>query len=294
MPETDTMPPRHLLLATDLSARCDRATDRALALSRVWGARLTVVHALDALDALGDDVVRPALSDAAMRAARLMREDFEGLKDVTVSFQVSEGQPEDVVLAAAAEKGCDLTVTGISGHDPMGQHLIGGTVTALTRRAAVPVLIVKRRPRAAYERIVVASDLSNASTSALEMALRLFRPEQLTFFHAFDVPFANWIDDKPRNERERRAAVLDEIRTFLAGVVRKDIAEAMEAHAEQGDPAPALSDYVVQEDTDLVIAGTHGRAGLMNILLGSAAAAILHEVPCDVMIVPSRGIRAST
>ena len=46
-------PPRHLLLATDLSARCDRAQDRALDLARAWKAKLTIVHALDVVNMTG-------------------------------------------------------------------------------------------------------------------------------------------------------------------------------------------------------------------------------------------------
>jgi nucleotide-binding universal stress UspA family protein len=39
-------PPRKILLAADLSPRCDRAFDRAVGLASTWGAQLAVVHAL--------------------------------------------------------------------------------------------------------------------------------------------------------------------------------------------------------------------------------------------------------
>ena len=39
--------PRSLLLATDLSCRCDRALDRAVMLASAWGARLQVLHVLE-------------------------------------------------------------------------------------------------------------------------------------------------------------------------------------------------------------------------------------------------------
>jgi len=40
-------PPKKVLLATDLSARSDRALDRATQLARQWDAGLVVVHALE-------------------------------------------------------------------------------------------------------------------------------------------------------------------------------------------------------------------------------------------------------
>src|SRR3546814_4448897 len=38
---------RRILLASDLSARCDRAFDRAVLLARAWRARLTIATALE-------------------------------------------------------------------------------------------------------------------------------------------------------------------------------------------------------------------------------------------------------
>ena len=40
------MTPKTILVATDLSARSDRALDRATALAAEWNARLVVLHAL--------------------------------------------------------------------------------------------------------------------------------------------------------------------------------------------------------------------------------------------------------
>ena len=40
-------PPKKILLATDLSARSDRALDRAVQLARQWNSILIVVHALE-------------------------------------------------------------------------------------------------------------------------------------------------------------------------------------------------------------------------------------------------------
>ena len=47
----------------------------------------------------------------------------------------------------------------------------------------------------------------------------------------------------------------------------------------------ALSRYVREHDIDLAVLGTQGRTGLMNVLLGSAAARLLAWLPCDTLIV---------
>jgi len=43
-------PPKKILLATDLSSRCDRALDRAAALAARWQSALVVLHVLEKFD----------------------------------------------------------------------------------------------------------------------------------------------------------------------------------------------------------------------------------------------------
>jgi nucleotide-binding universal stress UspA family protein len=291
MPAAATTP-RHLLLATDLSARCDRARDRALSLARAWGAKLTVVSAQEAFEVPSDESRRPAsaakAAAAALRAARLLKVDFADVADVEIDLRTPKGRPEDVVPDVAAEEGCDLIVTGIARNDPAGQFVLGSLVRTLARRAKVPVLVVRKRPRGDYERIVVASDLSDASAAPLGMALKLFPAGKLTLFHAFETPFRNWTGDKASYERSQRRTVVNEIGAFLRKGVGEKAAGAIRIEAERGDPAALLAEHGI-EDADLVIVGTHGRTALMSVFLGSVATAILDQVPCDVLLVPARG-----
>src|SRR6218665_3256022 len=71
--------PRNILLATDLSQRCDRAHDRAIELARRWGARLTVVHVLEpARDA--DNVIVHRAEATHAKALVDMERDFASTK----------------------------------------------------------------------------------------------------------------------------------------------------------------------------------------------------------------------
>ncbi|KAB2764525.1 universal stress protein [Brucella anthropi] len=45
--------------------------------------------------------------------------------------------------------------------------------------------------------------------------------------------------------------------------------------------------YVDENDIGLVVAGTDGRHAIMNLFVESVAGQILHEVQCDILIVPS-------
>ena len=51
----------------------------------------------------------------------------------------------------------------------------------------------------------------------------------------------------------------------------------------KGDPVTVISD--VSKDFDLVVMGSHGREGLDRFLLGSVSHAIVHHVPCPVLVI---------
>jgi len=46
-----------------------------------------------------------------------------------------------------------------------------------------------------------------------------------------------------------------------------------------------ITDYVKEENIDLVVMGTHGRSGIEHILIGSVAEKILRRSPCPVLTV---------
>lgn len=259
--------PRHILFATDLSARCDRAQDRAIALAQQWGAKLTVLHALDVLDAPNDQPSRPTAAGARERALRVMKADFASAEGIQPDFTILEGKPDKVALQVAKERGCDIVIVGIAGNSPLGQTVLGSTVTALSRHADMPVLVVKKRVSGDYREILVASDLSRASRTALDAASAMFAAPHISLFHAF-APSG----DKFGAEQAAR--------TFLGDASFDVIA------VQGGDAAIALADYAAENNPDLVVVGSHGAAGLLTVLLGSTAIAILDETPSDILVVP--------
>jgi nucleotide-binding universal stress UspA family protein len=280
--------PSHILLATDFSARCDRALDRAVQLAVEWNASLTAVNALSDMDLTDDISLRDAYRTAAMRNADLLREELACIEGLRSSVIVEEGAVEAVVLARAAKERADLIVAGIARTGPMAQVLIGGTVIALARTSPVPLLVVKKRVLDTDARAVVATDLSDSSKPALTVALRWFSLRHLALFHAFDPPYRGWVDDREAYDDRFEAIAVEQCRDFINDVAGADAVSSFDIVARRGDPVAGLQVLTNESDTDLVIAGTHGRTGLTQVLLGSVASRILDQVPSDVLIVPSR------
>ena len=275
---------RHVTLATDLSARSDRAFDRALDLAKRWKSRLLIVHAVEDR---GPQSLAPSWrqgSDPLETARRTLLTEYPGLEDVQTAIDVRMGAPRDVVLEAAGRENTDLIITGLGRENVYGRDGLGQLVPELAKRAQAPVLVVKKRVTGAPRRVVVASDLTDASHAALELALALFGPEGLILFNAFDIPYRGLAGDKNELERTLRPKVIEECKTMLVEVAGPAAASQIEIIAELAAPAPALARLVAERNIDLVITGTYGHTGLMDALLGSTAMEILAEVSCDVLV----------
>jgi nucleotide-binding universal stress UspA family protein len=283
--------PNCIILATDLAPRTDRAQDRAVTLARAWGATLTFVYAIDVAEIPTDDEKESTVEIIRRRAHRWLQAEGSNTRDVTPKVVIEEGKAAAVILETARMEGADLIVTGTAGIGPLGQLLLGSTTAKLVAHARSPVLVVKKRGTAPYVRIIVGSDLSDASVAALETAVGLFQPSQITLYHAFDMPYRGLIADKKAYEANARANALNEARAFASHHLETS-ADGLNIEVGYGDAAPCIAEYAARTEADLVLAGTHGRTGLFRVLLGSIALGLIDGVPCDVMIVPSKGARS--
>lgn len=281
--------PRTLLFATDLSARCDRAFDRAVALAEQWKADLVAVHALDTAPAVADADLpswRRGPDSLRLATARLQQEVFETTRPITVV--VAEGAPVDVVLDTARTRGADLIVTAVARDNGLGRLLLGSTVDRLLKEAAVPVLIVRQRPRAPYRRIVVATDVSQASRRALHRAVDIFPDLPLRVFHAYSAPHSALAADPVAYRDAYGKDVAEDLDAFLSAS-GLGAARIQQVLVERGDPALLIPDYLRTVEADLVVMGTSRKGLLMDLLVGSTARSVLEGVRCDALIVPDPG-----
>ena len=59
----------------------------------------------------------------------------------------------------------------------------------------------------------------------------------------------------------------------------------LRTHVLHGDPREALLDTAKGIGADLIVVGSHGRAGLAKLLMGSVASHIVTHSPCSVLVV---------
>jgi nucleotide-binding universal stress UspA family protein len=278
---------KKILLATDLSARCDRALCRAAMLAWQWKSSLTVLHVVEGGDLnIPDAAGLPSWrrsSDPLDVARKHLLADLDALPS-RPTVRIAAGNPVEAILYSADAENCDLIAIGLGRDESLGRFMLGRTADRLFRLSRVPLLVVKDRPRKPYENIVFATDLSDSSRYALEATARFFSGQRLTIFHAYRPP--SGLMTVSVLHRQYRMEVEQEVTAFLA-TVDKSAPGWQQPHVliEDGAPNFLLRDYVRDKEVDLLVLGTHGRSALFEMFLGSAAKAIMDDVPCDALVI---------
>lgn len=282
--------PQRILLATDLSARSDRALDRAAQLCQEWQAELLALHVLNPADAPDQalDWLRQA-SDQDMFeiARRQLRRDLADLEIQATMHTVRHLDPASAIVQLAERSEARLVVSGVARNEALGRFLLGSTVESLAHRLSCPLLVVRHRPRSAYRHIVVACDFSPCARHTLETAAQCFPDRVLQLYHASGESLT---DMALRKDAILASALPDEYDAFIATCTLPE-STILQPVIERGRVESALSRYVRENDIELVVIGSHGRGGFLKKLLGSTASSLLHWLPCDVLLIPDPGRR---
>lgn len=260
---------RRVLLASDMTARDDRAFDRALMLAHANRAVLTVAHVIDS-SLLTGSLVNRELHEAQKRLEHEV--DKSGARATCdVTTKALGGDPSEAIVSYAATSRTDLIVMGSGDYRKVGAAFRGTTVDRVIRSAECPVLAVKTRPRSAYGTIAVAVDRSEHSMRALEIALRMLPTAHITVIHVDDGTHAG-----VRKELEQAVG------RVCAGIMPS--LKAPPVIVKRGRAIDVLLREIDRIDPDLVAFGTHGRTGVSKLFMGSVAEMLLSNLPCDALV----------
>ncbi len=132
-------------------------------------------------------------------------------------------------------------------------------------------------------RILAAVDPSEISVRAYQAA----RVVAERFGAALDTVYC---DDPPPAELGAYAAPPlddDARRRATAAALAKRLGPESGLRVVRGDPVRVLLRLARERSYDLLVLGTHRRAGVSRVLLGSVAEAVVRDSPCPVLVVPS-------
>jgi nucleotide-binding universal stress UspA family protein len=275
-----TLPPRRLLLATDLCARCDRPLDRARQLAQEWRAELAVLTVRDGPQT-PEEVASwleggPTVHAFELAARRELAEEFAG-SGVAPTLQVREGDVTDSILEAARGMADAIVILGAARDESFQQLILGSTAERLSQELAQPLLVVRQRTRGSYERIVVANDFSPGARRALDTALHLFPGRRITLLHVLE------------NGAAADEGMADSTR-FLDGCALAPEARALlDVALTHGRVAEAVARYALENAVQLVVLGVHRRSSVARVFMGSRSDDLLQHLGCDSLLVREEG-----
>lgn len=278
---------KNLLMATDLSARSDRALERAVALAREHGARLTVIHVVD-------EDLSPRLAEAQEQAAQQALDEHIGSLrsdgSPEIDIEIVFGRAHEDILALTEKTGAEMIVLGMHRDDGSREMFRGTTVERVIRAGTAPTLLVKERAARPYRKVMVAVDFSVYSRRAIEFAVNFAPDGEFHLVHAYDVPFKGFLYGRSsrsavsqQHQAEFEQMIEGEMATFLETMGPK--APSFDTILEEGTVREVIHRQVGRLKPDVLVIGTHGRTGVARAVLGSVAEDLLNAPPCDVLAV---------
>ena len=277
---------KKLLMATDLSARSDRALQRALALAHQLGDPLEVIHIVS-------DTVPASTAEQYDASARTTIEQLLASlptsADVKPEIAIVRGRDRDhdEILRHTQETGAELIVLGITRHTTF-ELFRGTTAERIIRIGNLPVLLVKDPVAHNYERVLVATDNSPAARRALECAAAIAPDAEFHLLHTIHVPFKGLLDS------DTQAQIRQEQEQNFKTNLEKDIRAHAQTlgngglkitfHVEDGDVLSVIREQARRLKPDLLAIGSHGRSGLRQALIGTVAGNLLSDPPVDVLV----------
>lgn len=154
-----------------------------------------------------------------------------------------------------------------------------------------PSPVRRALPVGGIRRILLATDLSEASEAATAQALELARDL------GSDLLVVSVID--PRSlllPSGRMGARVDQVRSSRESVAQEIVGRGRSAGVRvtfliwEGNPGESIVDAARSEQVDMVVVGSHGRGSMGRFFIGSVSEHVVRHAPCPVLVVRGQPI----
>lgn len=285
-----------ILVATDFSLDSRHAVERAAILGSALAMnRGALLHVMEQswIDSLKQFLRVPTeveheVLEAASRSLNDLAQGIRRSSGFSFEQRLTVGNTLDVIGKVASE--FDLLVLGARGRHPVRALALGTTSQRILNKTRRPVLVVKRKPKAPYERVLVGVDFSPYSLKALQYS-QVVAPEAVIFLaHLFEPLFEmKMVSAGVSNEiiEEYRVKAHLEAEASLTGFIKESGVDPrnLVRIVEHGHAPGKLPEIARKWAPELIIVGKHGRSRIEELLLGSVTLHILAESRCDVLVV---------
>jgi len=140
------------------------------------------------------------------------------------------------------------------------------------------------------KRILVAVDSSEQASEACSFAAEEYPDATLVLLHVINPAEAGYsaeasIPSFSEEWYEQQEAAAESLFDDLEATATEAGVETVERVLEVGRPTQVIVDYAEDNDIDQIVMGSHGRAGMSRILLGSVAEIVVRRASVPVTVV---------
>lgn len=276
-----------ILIASDFSKHADYSLSRAVALAEQHKAALHFVHIL-IQPGIGnfsqftiDELQQDYLAQKKQLEADLLKRIQKYSPTIEVYVSVLAGRAADEIVRYAKENKCNMIVAGAHGQYYINDYILGTTSSSLISYGDDPVLLVKKEPLFAYNRILIATDFSEVSKNVIEFTFNCFPKATFQLLHIVDIYATKLILGSKQHEIEDINHRLDDFLGKCNVDQTKFQKKIMGGH---------FADTIVIQSknwqADLISFGAQGNSKLHYLLMGSVSNRLLQLSTTDMLIVP--------
>ncbi len=287
----------NLLIASDFSKHADWALQRAIGLAKLNKAHIHFLHVvtppLSSIAQSSETELKPNhLSEKKAIEEKILKQLGENNRKLFANTSVVLGRASDEVVRYADENHCELIIVGAHGTYYINDYVLGTTSGSIIRQSHVPVLLIKAEPDFSYNKILIATDLSEASKETLQFVFHCFPNATFQLLHIVDVYYRqfltpNDLDEKCTDTKHPKIKnILEKLDVFLS---KCEVDKSkFEKKIIGGYYADAIIEQANHWKADLLAFGTQGKSGLHYLLMGSVAKRILYLSSVDMLVVPPK------
>jgi nucleotide-binding universal stress UspA family protein len=284
-----------VLLAVDGS---DPSYDALRALAHLAPAEsVTVLHVVHVPKPAYPEMMPEAAEHLYASMERSMKEDGARLLDRVKALtpplsgpivtRLETGRPAEVILAVAEQERSGLLVLGSRGLGPVKELLYGSVSHRVLTHAPCATLAVAAPMRSLRHMLLALQGRQDADRVVRFLGQHPFHtPPAVSLLTVVPFSAPPWPADVAIAESmkkdllDRAGSFLEEVRASLSKLGYRATAAAVMGH-----PAAEIFEQSARVKPDLLLMGSHGRAGLTRFVLGSVSHTVLHRATCPVLVV---------
>ena len=294
---------KHILVPLDGSKLAEAALPAAVSLAKTLNAPVTLLHVIeqDAPEEVHRDRHLTTAKEAEAYLGRTAKRAFP--ETAKVDWHVHTAAVEDVARSivdhSADEFQPDLIILCSHGKSGMHDLLYGNIAQQVAAASGTPVLLIKPadgETKFKLEHILVPLDNESVHDAVLPIAVELANAYKAELNLLCVIPTFGTL----AGEQAAAGTLMPATATAYLDISEEIAQEHFQGHLDsfkkahvqataeiaRGDPAPVIAKTAEKINADLILFGTHGRAGLDAFWNRSVAAAVARRTGIPLLLIP--------